>query len=114
METSGGVIRGNVDSLVKVIGALGDMGVELIGEGSPSTIGGRGVRLRDRDVRTTIREHKLGANQPPIQWLLLPAKLVVVQRMTPEDGARHSLPRKSQRIIERAAVLRTASREWRV
>jgi transcriptional regulator with XRE-family HTH domain len=65
METSGGLIRGNVDSLVKVIGALEDMGVELIGEGTTSTIGGRGVRLRDRDVRTTIREQKLGTSQPP-------------------------------------------------
>ena len=43
METSGGLIRGNVDSLVKVIQALEDMGVELIGEGTTSTVGGRGV-----------------------------------------------------------------------
>jgi transcriptional regulator with XRE-family HTH domain len=64
METSGGLIRGNVDSLVKVIQALEDMGVELIGDGNTSTVGGRGVRLRDRDARTIIREQKLGANQP--------------------------------------------------
>ncbi len=65
METSGGLIRGNVDSLVKVVQALEDMGVELIGEGAASTVGGRGVRLRDREARTTIREQKLGASQPP-------------------------------------------------
>jgi hypothetical protein len=64
METSGGLIRGNVDSLVKVIQALEDMGIELIGEGTPSTFGGRGVRLRDRETRTIIREPKLGASQP--------------------------------------------------
>ena len=51
METSGGLIRGNVDSLTKVVQALEDMGVELLGEGSVSTFGGRGVRLRDREVR---------------------------------------------------------------
>jgi transcriptional regulator with XRE-family HTH domain len=51
METSGGLIRGNVDSLTKVVQALEDMGVELLGEGSTSTVGGRGVRLRDREVR---------------------------------------------------------------
>jgi hypothetical protein len=51
METSGGLIRGNVDSLTKVVQALEDMGVELLGEGSVSTVGGRGVRLRDREVR---------------------------------------------------------------
>jgi predicted transcriptional regulator len=56
METSGGLIRGNVDSLVKVIQALEDMGVELIGEGTTSTVGGRGVRLREREVRTMVRE----------------------------------------------------------
>jgi hypothetical protein len=63
METSGGVIRGNVDSLVKVVQALEDMGVELIGEGSASTVGGRGVRLREREKRTAIREQKLGTRQ---------------------------------------------------
>ena len=63
METSGGLIRGNVDSLVKVVQALEDMGIELIGEGSSSTVGGRGVRLREREQRTTIREQKLGTRQ---------------------------------------------------
>ena len=66
MEASGGLIRGNVDSLVKVIQALEDMGVELIGEGNPSTDGGRGVRLRQRDIRTLVREQKLGTRQPAI------------------------------------------------
>jgi predicted transcriptional regulator len=60
METSGGLIRGNVDSLMKVIQALEDMGVELIGEGNTSAVGGRGVRLRERETRTTMREQKLG------------------------------------------------------
>jgi transcriptional regulator with XRE-family HTH domain len=66
MEASGGLIRGNVDSLVKVIQALEDMGVELIGEGNTSTVGGRGVRLRERDVRTLVREQKFGTRQPAI------------------------------------------------
>lgn len=46
MEASEGTIRGNVDSLMKLIGALDAAGVELIGEGAPSFAGGRGVRLR--------------------------------------------------------------------
>jgi len=46
MEASGGVIRGNVDSLMKLIGALDAAGIELIGEGAVSQGGGRGVRLR--------------------------------------------------------------------
>ena len=46
MEASDGVIRGNVDSLMKLIGALDAAGIELIGEGSVSQGGGRGVRLK--------------------------------------------------------------------
>ena len=47
MEASDGVIRGNVDSLMKLIGALNAAGIELIGEGATSSVGGRGVRLVD-------------------------------------------------------------------
>ena len=46
MEASDGNIRGNVDSLVKLIAALDAAGVELIGEGAVSERGGRGVRLK--------------------------------------------------------------------
>jgi len=45
MEASDGVIRGNVDSLMKLVAALDAAGVELIGEGVVSTGRGRGVRL---------------------------------------------------------------------
>jgi len=48
MEASDGVIRGNVDSLMKLVSALGAAGIELIAEGSVSQAGGRGVRLADR------------------------------------------------------------------
>jgi transcriptional regulator with XRE-family HTH domain len=46
MEASDGVIRGNVDSLMKLIAALDQAGIELIGEGAGSQGGGRGVRLK--------------------------------------------------------------------
>jgi transcriptional regulator with XRE-family HTH domain len=46
MEASEDVIRGNVDSLVKVIAALEKAGIELISEGAASHDGGRGVRLK--------------------------------------------------------------------
>jgi len=46
METSDGVIRSNVDSLMKLISALEKAGLELLGEGALSPGGGRGVRLR--------------------------------------------------------------------
>jgi transcriptional regulator with XRE-family HTH domain len=46
MEASDGVIRCNVDSLMKLVGALDGAGIELIGEGVSSASGGRGVRLK--------------------------------------------------------------------
>jgi transcriptional regulator with XRE-family HTH domain len=46
MEASDGVVRGNVDSLMKLVDALAANGVELIGEGVASAGGGRGVRLK--------------------------------------------------------------------
>ena len=46
MEASEGVIRGNVDSLMKLIGAMEKAGIVLINEGAPSSEGGRGLRLR--------------------------------------------------------------------
>ena len=46
MEASDGVIRGNVDSLMKLIGALDRAGVELIGDNAVSQGGGRGIRLK--------------------------------------------------------------------
>ena len=48
MEASEDVIRGNVDSLMKLVGALETAGIELISEGMISERGGRGVRLRAR------------------------------------------------------------------
>ena len=46
MEGSDGVIRGNVDSLMKLVAALDALGVELISENASSNGGGRGVRLK--------------------------------------------------------------------
>jgi len=46
MEASDGVIRGNVDSLMKLIEALDAAGIVLINENVHSNQGGRGVRLK--------------------------------------------------------------------
>src|SRR5258706_15333423 len=53
MEASDGVIRGNVESLMKLIAALDRLGIELINEGATSEAGGRGIRLKKgrRDAR---------------------------------------------------------------
>ena len=47
MEASDGVVRGVIDTLMKVIEALEAAGVELIGENQLSAGAGRGVRLRE-------------------------------------------------------------------
>ncbi len=46
MEASEGVIRGNVDSLMKLIAGLEEAGIVLIGDGTASASGGRGLRLK--------------------------------------------------------------------
>lgn len=56
MEASEGNVRGIIDSLSKVVDALGHAGIELIGEYSRSDSGGRGVRLR-QPGSSTGRSH---------------------------------------------------------
>ena len=46
MEASDGVVRGNVDSLMKLIAALDALGIELMTDNSVSSGGGRGLRLK--------------------------------------------------------------------
>jgi transcriptional regulator with XRE-family HTH domain len=58
MEASNGVIRGNVDSLMKLVAALDAFGIELIGDDAASAGGGRGVRLK-----TSAREETSQAPQ---------------------------------------------------
>jgi hypothetical protein len=55
------VIRGNVDSLVKLVGALDAAGIELIGNGAASSGGGRGVRLKESGVGSQVES---GAARP--------------------------------------------------
>jgi DNA-binding XRE family transcriptional regulator len=51
MEASDGIVRGTVESLIKLIAALDSAGIELIGEGASSHGGGRGVRLKSPPAR---------------------------------------------------------------
>jgi transcriptional regulator with XRE-family HTH domain len=51
MESSGGQVRGIIDTLMKVVDALDRAGVELIGENVSSVGVGRGVRLREVEAR---------------------------------------------------------------
>src|SRR5258708_12878901 len=46
MEASETMVRGNVDSLVKLITAFDAAGIEMIDEGAVSNTQGRGVRLK--------------------------------------------------------------------
>jgi transcriptional regulator with XRE-family HTH domain len=68
MEASDGVIRGTVDSLVKLIAAIEAGGVELINDGEASSTGGRGVRMRDSAIvnraRARARARPLAARVP--------------------------------------------------
>ena len=46
MEASETMVRGNVDSLVKLIAAFETAGIEMIDDGAASHAMGRGVRLK--------------------------------------------------------------------
>ena len=48
MESSDELIRGNVDSLSKIMNTLAVAGIELIAESAPSSGQGRGVRLIEK------------------------------------------------------------------
>ncbi len=52
MEASETMVRGNVDSLVKLIAAFDAAGIEMIDEGAASTAQGRGVRLKNAAAKT--------------------------------------------------------------
>ena len=52
MEASETMVRGNVDSLVKLIAAFNEAGIEMIDEGAVSQSQGRGVRLKIRSGPT--------------------------------------------------------------
>ena len=70
MEASGGVIRANVDSLMKLVSALESAGIELINPGAASATGGRGVRLREhvtnpkRTPKTSPKSKSKTVRQP--------------------------------------------------
>lgn len=63
MESSDGVIRGNVSSLMKLVAALESAGVELIADNNVSSTGGRGVRLRDTATRSKSKPISLRATR---------------------------------------------------
>lgn len=46
MEASATMVRGVVDTLMKVVDAFDRAGIELIGDNATSVAGGRGVRLK--------------------------------------------------------------------
>jgi transcriptional regulator with XRE-family HTH domain len=58
MEASDGVVRGNVDSLMKLVSALENAGIDLINPGVASSAGGRGVRLREHVTKPKMKSIK--------------------------------------------------------
>jgi len=66
MEKSEAMIRGNVDSLMKLISALDLAGIELIMEGASSAEGGRGVRLKASNSVKPPGGEAAGAETPGV------------------------------------------------
>lgn len=65
MEASEDMIRGNVDSLMKLVSALDAAGIELIGEGAASLSGGRGVRLKGGNKSHSASHERSVASESP-------------------------------------------------
>jgi transcriptional regulator with XRE-family HTH domain len=65
MEASDGVVRGNVDSLMKLVSALENAGIELINPGVTSSAGGRGVRLREHGAKPKMKTVKPSKSSSP-------------------------------------------------
>jgi transcriptional regulator with XRE-family HTH domain len=66
MEARDGVIRANVDSLMKLVTALDSAGIELLNPGAPSLAGGRGVRLTEHSAKPkAVRQPKQSSSRAP-------------------------------------------------
>ncbi len=59
------MVRGNVDSLVKLIAAFEAAGIEMIGEGAVSNSQGRGVRLKIKSGSTKAAVDARSGNKTP-------------------------------------------------
>ena len=96
MEASDGVVRGNVDSLMKLVGALQAAGIELIAEGAASARGGRGVRLiaPDPAARPGGRTRMIALTLACIVLLL--GLAIAGAFVAAPSGARHRLRRLSR------------------
>ena len=64
MEASETMVRGNVDSLVKLIAAFDAAGIEMIDEAAVSHSGGRGVRLKPHSGSASARSSARSQNKP--------------------------------------------------
>jgi hypothetical protein len=57
------MVRGNVDSLVKLIAVFDAAGIEMIDDGAVSNAQGRGVRLKTGpDAPSTLPDSRSGAS----------------------------------------------------
>jgi transcriptional regulator with XRE-family HTH domain len=66
MEASEAIVRGNVDSLVKLIAAFEAAGIEMIDEGAVSNSQGRGVRLKINPAKIKPGKIKPGLAKTPL------------------------------------------------
>jgi transcriptional regulator with XRE-family HTH domain len=64
MEASEGVVRGVVDTLMRVVTAFDQAGIELIGDNMPSGGGGRGVRFKEPGLSARSKEPEVVESLP--------------------------------------------------
>jgi transcriptional regulator with XRE-family HTH domain len=63
MEASDGVVRGVVDTLMRVVAAFDQAGIELIGDNIASGGGGRGVRFKEPGMGVRSKDSETVAGE---------------------------------------------------
>ena len=108
MEASDGVVRGNVDSLMKLVDALAAAGIELIGEGATSE-----RRRPRRAAQGTPRAHDArrvrGSDGRRALLLLALAAPVALRSRASPHGTRHRLWREPDRHARPCASSRCSA-----
>ena len=113
------MIRGNVDSLMKLVAALDNAGIELINPGNTSVTGGRGVRLKEHIANPTIIRGRQPKSTPSsrramakARWVSDSHKAEELQRFAVEECKAILSARKPGELVSLRDISNSMARPW--